>query len=424
MFESIFPTARKHTRIVRSRSVTKSARVVVALAGSLHAAPSIAQDIVLTPLAEARLRAEHVDQAGLPDESDALTLRVRTGLAAKRDGLSALVEVQGTLAIGSDYYDGLNGPATRPLIGDPQSIGLYRAQLQYKNKNIVATLGRQRISLDDDRFVDAALFRQNAQTYDAARFEWRANPKLRLDLTYVWSVRTVWGIDGAGARPPSIPGDDFLGELAYTTPIGALTGFGYLVSQSDPAIQGYRLSSQTWGVRFAGTRVLSPKLKWNYKISYARQADWRRNPNDYAASFYLLDTGLELGKVKLGGGVEVAGASNGGALTSFQYPLGSGFRYRGWAGKLNPTPPDGLRDLYTSIGYARPVWGPFKAVTLQAVYHRFDSDRLVRHYGDELDLLASGKLGRYTLSARYAGYDADLFATRTRKVWLQLDWAL
>ncbi|MES2097613.1 MAG: hypothetical protein V4459_12720 [Pseudomonadota bacterium] len=423
MSETIIPAARPVTSF-RSRSVTKRAIAGLVLAVSVHAVPAFAQKIVLTPLAEARLRAEHVEQAGLPDNSDALTVRVRTGLSAKLDRWSALVEVQGTLAIGSDYYDGLNGPATRPLIGDPQSIGLYRAQLQYKGKAVVATIGRQRISLDDDRFVDAALFRQNAQTYDAARFEWTGLPKLRVDLTYIWSVRTVWGIDGAAARPTSIPGDDVLGELSYATPIGTLTGFGYLVSQSDPAVQGYRLSSQTWGVRFAGTRVLRPKLKWNYKISYARQANWRRNPNDYAASFYLLDTNLELGKVKIGGGVEVAGASNGTALTSFQYPLGSGFRYRGWAGKLNPTPPDGLRDFYGSIGYARPAWGAFKAVTLQAIYHRFDSDRLVRHYGDELDLLASGKLGRYTLSARFAGYDADLFATRARKLWLQLDWAL
>jgi hypothetical protein len=47
----------------------------------------------------------------------------------------------------------------------------------------------------------------------------------------------------------------------------------------------------------------------------------------------------------------------------------------------------------------------------------------VRHYGNELDLLASGKVGRYTFSVRYAGYDADRFATDTRKLWLQADWA-
>ena len=88
------------------------------------------------------------------------------------------------------------------------------------------------------------------------------------------------------------------------------------------------------------------------------------------------------------------------------------------------TPPDGVRDLYASAGWGTKALGPFKGVTLQAVWHRFESDRLVRHYGDELNLLASGKLGKTTVSVRYADYWADLFATDTRKLWLQLDWAL
>ncbi|MEO5493746.1 MAG: hypothetical protein ABIR08_06930 [Sphingomonas sp.] len=360
----------------------------------------------------------------LPADSDAVTLRIRIGLSASRGPFSALAEVQGNIAIGTGYFDGLDGAATRPLVADPQNIGLYRAQLQYKDKRLTATIGRQRISLDDDRFVDSALLRQNAQSYDAARIEWVGLPKVRLDLTYVWSTRTVWGIDGFGIRPASIPGDNVLGEIRYASPIGALTAFGYLVSQNDPAFQGFRLSSQTWGLRLVGTRPLGGKVKWSYKLSYARQVDWRRNPNDYAASFYLIDTGLDLKLFKLGGGYEVAGASNGAPLTSFQFPLGSGIRYRNWANKFSPTPPDGLRDLYAWVTYGKAIWGPFKAVTFQAVYHRFNSDRLVRHYGDELDLVVSGKLGRYTLSARFGDYGADRFATPTRKVLLQLDWAL
>ena len=118
------------------------------------------------------------------------------------------------------------------------------------------------------------------------------------------------------------------------------------------------------------------------------------------------------------------GADTGVALTSFQFPLGTNFKFQGWADKLLTTPPDGVRDLYGSLGYGWKAVGPFKGVSLQAAYHRFESDRLVRHYGDELDLLASGKLGKTTLSLRYADYNADLFATDTRKLWLQLDWAL
>jgi hypothetical protein len=125
---------------------------------------------------------------------------------------------------------------------------------------------------------------------------------------------------------------------------------------------------------------------------------------------------------KAGAGYEVMGADKGAAFTSFQFPVGSGFRYRGWAGKFVPNPPDGVRDLYGTLGWSAKKLGPFQGFSLTGTWHRFESDRLVRHYGNELDLLASGKVGRYTVSVRYAGYDADRFATDTRKLWLQVDW--
>ena len=61
---------------------------------------------------------------------------------------------------------------------------------------------------------------------------------------------------------------------------------------------------------------------------------------------------------------------------------------------------------------------------VSAAWHRFDSDRLGLHYGNEVDLLASLRRGRATFSARYARYRADAFATDTDKFWLSLDWAL
>ncbi len=54
------------------------------------------------------------------------------------------------------------------------------------------TAGRQRIALDDERFVGSVGFRQNAQAFDAVRLEWTGVPKLRLDVSYAWNVRTIW----------------------------------------------------------------------------------------------------------------------------------------------------------------------------------------------------------------------------------------
>ena len=398
----------------------RSALALLPLA--LAAAPAAGQQ--LTPLAEARLRHEHVEQDGMPEASDAVTARVRAGVQLTEGRWSVLAEAQGNLAIVGDYYDGLQSPAARrPLIADPQNIALYRAQLHYRSPGLTVTAGRQRIALDDERFVGAAAIRNNAQSFDAVRAEMVLLKGVKADVTYAWSVRTIWGIDGVGARQPAIGGDNIFATLGVATPIGTLTGFAYLVDQDEAVVQGYRLSSQSYGARLAGSRTFG-KAKVAWTASHARQTDYHRNPNDYAADYWLADVAAEFAGPRIGAGYEVLGASDGTALTSFQTPLASIFKFQGWTDRFAPTPPDGARDLYARAGWGWKQLGPLKAVTLTAAYHRTGSDRLARHYGDTLDLLAQAKLGRTVASIRYAAYDADLFATDLRKLWLQLDWTL
>ncbi len=396
-------------------------RALLILGGLIAATPAAAQ--TLTPLAEARLRYETVDQAGIAADADAVTVRVRAGVQAASGPWSALVEGQGNLAIVGKYYDGVNGAATRPLVADPQNIALYRAQIAYRTKAVAVTAGRQRIALDDERFVGNIPFRQNAQTFDAARVELTPVKGLKADVSYVWSVRTLWGIDGNGARQQAVSGDTVLANISYATPVGTLTGFGYWIDQDEAAVQGYRLSSRTLGVRLSGVRPIGT-AKLAYLASYARQTDLHRNPNDYAASYWIADASLDLNGLKLGAGYEMLGASSGHPLTSFQTPLAANFRFNGWAEKFTTKPADGLRDLYASAGWGWKQLGTLKAVSVQAIWHRFESDRLVRRYGDEIDLVASARLGRTTATVRYADYAADLFATDTRKLWLQLDWTI
>lgn len=394
---------------------------VMTAAGLAAAGPAYAQDIVLKPLVEARLRAETVEQAGLAEPSEAVTLRVRAGVSATRDRLTALAEAQGNLALVDRYQDGLHRGAARPVIADPQNVALYRAQVQYRDTRLAVTLGRQRIVLDDERFVGAVGFRQNGQTFDAVRAEWTPAQGVKADVSYAWSVRTIWGIDGAGARQRAVSGDNLLVNVSVASPIGTMTGFAYLIDQDEAAVQGFRLSNQTFGARFVGARPLG-KAKLRYRLSYARQRDFHRNPDRYAASYYLGEAGIDIAALTLSAGYEVLGADRG--VAAFQTPNATLFKFNGWADKFLTTPPDGLRDRYGTIGFAakRPV-GPFTGVVVQARYHRFDSDRLARRYGDEIDLLASGRIGRHTVSLRYAEYRADRFATDTRKAWFEVDWA-
>ncbi|MGF7156496.1 alginate export family protein [Novosphingobium gossypii] len=400
------------------------AAAVLAVGWIACATSAQAQEITVKPIAEARVRYEHVDQDGLDAAADALTMRARGGAEATGGALSATVIGQGNLAVVDDYYDGLNGSATRPLVADPQNVALYIAQLRYKAKGVTLTAGRQKIALDDERFVGNVAFRNNAQTFDAVRAELTPAVGLKLDVSYVWSVRTIWGIDGNGVRQQAIGGDTMLTNLSWKTPLGTVMGFAYLVDQDEAAVQAFRLSSQTYGARLVGSHAFAPAVTLAWQASYARQSEWRRNPNTYRADYWLADATLDVRGWKINGGYEVLGADAGVPFTSFQTPLGTNFKFQGWADKFLTTPANGVRDLYLGGGYGVAKWGALSAIALQATWHRFDSDRLGQHYGDEIDLLASARLRRTTIALRYAHYKAGTMATDTDKVWIQLDWAI
>ena len=396
-----------------------AAAALVAGTGTAHA-----QDVKIVPLAELRVRYEHVDQADLPLDAGALTARARAGISASTGPLTALVEAQGTYAISDSYNDGLHGPATRPIVADPENLALYVAQLQYRTEPLTLTAGRQRIALQDERFVGNAGFRQNAQTFDAVRAEIVPVGGLKADFTYAGEARTVWGTEGRGARPTSIDGGKIFANLSWASPVGTLTGFAYLIDQNEAALEGYRLSSQSYGARLAGSQPLGATAKLAYQLSYATQSGYQRNPNAYRADYWLADATLEFVALELNAGYEVLGADDGRPLTSFQFPLGSNFKFQGWADRFSTTPPNGVRDLYGGATYGFEDVGPFDTLALQGVYHRFTSDRLSLDYGNELDLLARAGIGQLQLSARYARYEADQFASDTEKFWLQFDWSI
>lgn len=380
-----------------------------------------ADPLQLQPLLDVRTRWEDVRQDGITDRADAVTTRAIAGVQASDGPFTVIAEAIGLLGIDGHYNSSTNGNTRYPLVTDPQNIALHRLQLQYRVLPKTAiTVGRQYIVLDDERFVGASPWRQNEQVYDAVRIQSEPVRNLKLDMSYMWSDRTIYGIDGSGSRPGSVPGSNYLLHAAYVTPVGTLTGFAYLIDQDRPLV--YTKSSQTYGGRFSGSRAFTKTVSVNYNLSYARQSDWRHNPNDYRASYYLADGTIALGGPEIGAGYEVLGAYRGAAVTSFQTPLASLNRFQGWADQFLTTPPNGIRDLYGSAGYRLKKVGPFENLLAQAVYHRFDSDRLSQHYGNEWDLSLTGKVGGFALLARYADYQADRFSVNVRKFWLSVDW--
>jgi len=395
------------------------------LAAALLSSAASAQDFTVKPLLDARLRYETVDPSGIARDANAVTLRLRPGLqVSDGNGWSALIEGETTWVLDKHYNDGTNGRTQFPLVADPRNAELNRAQIRYASKDFAITAGRQLLELVDQRFVGSSNWRQNQQTFDAVRVQYGQAKGFSADLTYSWSDRTVNGIHGTGGRQPAVDGSNVFALLNCGTSVGTLTGFAYLIDQDEKAVQNYALSNQTYGVRFVGSRPIAKGVKIAYVGSWARQSGYHRNPNDYHADYWLAEASLTASALTATGGYEVLGADKGVALTSVQTPLASYFKFNGWAGKFGTTPPNGLRDLYGTLGYGWKMVGPADAIGLSATWHRFDSDRQGQHYGNEWDLLASAKRGPMLLSARYARYQADRLLTDTSKLWLQVDWAL
>jgi hypothetical protein len=399
-------------------------RLIPLVAIAALALPAAAQAQEIKPLLDARLRWENVDQEGFNRQANGATFRLRAGAELVAKDWSLLAEGEATAAPIERYDSGLNAKIGYPIVADPENFELNRLQLQYRGlPKTTVTVGRQRINLEDQRFVGSSGWRQNEQTFDAARLEYGDPKGLKADLIYSWSVRTIWGVDGRDSRQQAIGGNNVFATVSHPTPVGTLSGFAFLVDQNEAAVQGFRLSSQSYGVRLAGSRPISPTAKVNYTLSYASQWDWHRNPNNYRADYWLGDIGVEFGPAKLGMGHERLGAVEGLPFTSFQTPLATLHKFQGWADKFLTTPPNGIRDWYGGAGYGWKKIAGLDAINTTLAYHHFKSDRLGLHYGNEWDVMLSVKKSRWTATAKLAAYDADELATDTRKLWLQLEWA-
>lgn len=411
---------------------TKTAMVLVAMAASQPAlaAPGdpvkIGDGLTLDPIVEGRLRYEHVDTPTL--DADAVTMRLRAGAELKHaSGLSFLAEAEGTLAVVDDYnafsFTTTNSQR-RPayaVVADPMNIELNRLQVQYKSKPLTLTVGRQRINLDDQRWVGSVGWRQNEQTFDAVRAEASLGPVM-LDATYADRQRTILGID-AGARTRYQGDFVFLGAGTKLGPV-AVKAFAYLLDY-DPTAQAGALATsnadtQTYGARAVGGFNLSKKAKLTVIASYARQSNYANNPASYGVDYIAAEAGVGYGPLGVSAGYEKLGSDG---VHAVQTPMATLHKFNGWADLFLTTPANGIQEYYGGLTYKFAGVKALPGLNAAVSYHRFDSDKAGLHYGDEWDASLGFKVSRMNLLAKFARYDADKFGADTTKVWLQMEFA-
>ncbi|WNC67796.1 porin [Thalassotalea nanhaiensis] len=356
-----------------------------------------------------RYRVETVDQDGASEDAMASTLKSRlTVTTGKVSNFSAKVEVDDVTAIGNDSYNStVNGKTDYPVVADPEGSEVNQAYLQYSGDMFTATAGRQRIVLDDQRFVGGVAWRQNEQTYDGYRLQVKPVDKLTLDASYVYNVNRIFGEDSGKS---DLHGDVILLNAKYKfNKQHALTVFNYSL-EFDGAAAG--TSSNTMGATYNGNFDLGG-TGLAVKAGFANQEDAGDNPTSFEASYMVLEAMAKFDSFSVGGGYEVLGSDDGNI--AFSTPLATLHKFQGFADKFLNTPADGIVDTYVK---AATKVGP---VGLSAAYHIYEADEGNDEYGNEFNIAAGYKFNKQVSGLlKAASYSSDDYATDTTKIWFMV----
>jgi len=357
--------------------------------------------------ADFRLRIEDVDTA--VNDATAMTLRSRLGYTTDSyQQFSATIEVEDVRSVlGVDSYSvpqtGFNS-GEHAAIPDPEVTELEQAYLQYQGSFLTARLGRQVLTLDDHRFVGHVGWRQDRQTFDAARLQMSPAEDLNLDMTYIYKRNRIF------AEALDAESDDLLLNLNYSCSHGKLTAYTYLLDDETLNRQ-----SDTYGIQFSGKRD-TESASVHYKAAFATQQATQGGV-EYDPDYLFLGGGVAIVDMDINFAYEVLGSDNGQA--SFTTPLATLHKFNGWADVFVGSTftatamPLGLVDTSVSIG------SKTAGVKWSAVFHTYDSDQGSVDYGSEFDLVASMKFNKYYSGGiKYASYNADSFSVDTDKFWL------
>ncbi|MDW3098884.1 MAG: hypothetical protein R8J41_12370 [Alphaproteobacteria bacterium] len=397
---------------------------VLAMSGGAGVTSATAEEAasssIVKPIVDARLRYEHVDQDGFANDADAVTARVRAGLETRPyKGFSVLLEAEIVEGFTEDYNSTTNGRGAFPVVADPDNVELNRAQITYTGIDGVKFVGgRQRIILDDARFVGNVGWRQNEQTYDAALLEVTAIPDLKATYAYLSAVQRIFGNESPNGKFDAA--NSHIINLGYTGIPGISVGaYGYLFDLDEaPA-----LSTQTYGVRASAKYDITEGIPIIAKAAYAIQSEYGDNPGNYDLDYYMASLGTKAYGFDASVTYEVL---EGDSTRGFSTPLATLHKFQGWADVFLATPANGIEDLYGRVGYTSGKVGPFAKIIGAAIYHDFESENGGGSLGSEVDLLLKGVLNKkLSLTAKYANYDGPAGGPADReKLSIQVDWKL
>ncbi|MFT4908441.1 MAG: hypothetical protein ACI978_002532 [Oleispira sp.] len=355
-------------------------------------------------IAELRIRNETVQKDDNDGDAIAMTVRTRLGYeTASMAGFKVLAEYDHVTALQDEYNSGTDfgsDDKSKSAVIDPATGDFNRAQISYTSDAATAVLGRQRIIFDNARFIGNVGWRQNEQTFDAARIDLTAVENLSATYAYV-SQRNTIKFDDIAVK-------DHLLNVGYKTPVGKISTYAYLLEEDDS-----EKTYDTFGLRFNGVTALDA-LDILYTAEYASQTQNSgiANAKDNDAEYSLLEAGIKVSGVTLAAGMETLG---GDGTYGFSTPYATGHAFNGWTDQFLGTPAKGLSDTYAKV--VTKVAG----IKLLAMYHDFSSDKDGDDLGSEINLLAAKKFDdNFSAGIKFAQYSAtdESGKVDTDKLWV------
>lgn len=388
-----------------------------------------------------RLRYETVDlDSPIVKDATALTVRSRLGIeTAPLEGFTGILEFENTTVLnGEDDY----APETvgyAPIV-DPGVTEVNRAYIRYRGvSKLDLGLGRQRIILDNQRFVGAVAWRQDEQTFDSFTANYTGLPDWAFYYAYVDKV------NGIASEEPTfnfdIDSSDSLFNVAYTGFVfGKLTAYAYLLDNEESSTNLNALnptlryeSNDTIGMRFDGVYILPTTLpiRLLYTAEYAQQEFTSPTGVEFDTDYSFIDIGAgyasSVGMLTARLAQETLGSDKvGTTMQGFQTPYGTKHAFNGWVDMFLNTPAGGLQDQYVQLGADLAPYG----VKVMAFYHEYSEvDGPItgggeRDFGSEWNLQVLKQFGaNYTLGIKYGDYKADKEITSatnidTEKFWI------
>jgi len=322
-----------------------------------------------------------------------------------------------------DFNSTRNGLTQFSTVADPEKSELNQLWLSYAGiPDTLVKGGRQRIKLDDDRFIGNVGWRQMETTFDSVLITHNNQQLFGLTVNagYIGNVQTFTATTENISAP-------ILNVSYKVGDYGTAIGYGYWLDYTER--ENAEKSSATYGLRF--TNYQKPgdsfKLSDNYGLVYTAewgyQQDYGHGKTAYDANRLNLMGGFTAYNFTVQGAMEQLDGK--GVNRTFDTPLGTNHAFQGWADLFLVTPKDGIRDVFATVS------STFDRgeVVLTGVFHNFTDDTGQNQYGKEWDFQATKKFGKhYSLLAKYAYYSSDnsipaaagaFTTTDTQKIWLQ-----